>query len=166
MKRKAFARAFKTDVAMPADLATQVDALLLARAQEGLSLANKAGAVVAGAGQVEEAARKGYILAVLHASEASRPESAKLDALATAVARAADRDMAIVGHLSSDEMGLALGRLHVIHAALIGDAAHADVSRMALSRIARLATYRGEDARPAPRDASQGPREGVSGHAS
>lgn len=142
VRRKAFPRAFKADTRVPDDLATQVEALLLARATEGLSLANKAGAVIAGAGQVEEAARKGHIMSVLHAREASEAESAKLDALARAVARSRDRAVVIVADLSSDEMGLALGRLHVIHAALVGDAAHAAVSEMALSRIARLATYR------------------------
>lgn len=154
VKRKAFPRAFKGEAKVDSDLATQVETLLLARAVEGLSLANKAGAVIAGAGQVEEAARKGHILAVLHAREASRPESSKLDALAVAVARAADRDVAIVGDLSSDEMGLALGRLHVIHAALSGDGSQENVSRMALSRIARLATYRSQESQGRPAGAA------------
>ncbi len=178
VKRRAFVRAFKGEATVPADLPETVGRLLLERAVEGLSLANKAGAVIAGKGQVEDAARKGHILAILHAAEASAGESAKLDALALAVAKARGLEVTIVRDLGSDALGLALGRLHVIHAALSGSAqaspggvsaeaegasasrdtssdvsagaaqaerAAPDVSRMALMRIARLATYEGSD---------------------
>ncbi|MEM7565992.1 MAG: RNA-binding protein [Pseudomonadota bacterium] len=152
--RRAFPRAFKGEATVPPGLAETVERLLLARAVEGLSLANKAGAVIAGKGQVEEAARKGHILAILHAAEASAGESAKLDALAVAVARSRGQEVTVVRDLASDALGLALGRLHVIHAALSGSTPGrdaqtlprdpvSDVSRMALSRIARLAAYRG-----------------------
>ncbi len=178
VKRRAFPRAFKGEALVPADLPETVGRLLLERAVEGLSLANKAGAVIAGKGQVEEAARKGHILAILHAVEASAGESAKLDALALAVAKARGLEVTVVRDLGSDALGLALGRLHVIHAALSGSAQASpggvsaepggvsasgdslgdastepakagrpapDVSRMALMRIARLATYEGSD---------------------
>ena len=59
VKRRAFARAFKREVTVDPALAELVDRLLETAALEGLSLANKGGAVVAGFTKVADAIAAG-----------------------------------------------------------------------------------------------------------
>ena len=70
-KRKLFARAFRRDVATPADLGAMIDGLLAKSALGSLGLARKAGAVALGAAKVENAVRSGKAVLVLHAAEAA-----------------------------------------------------------------------------------------------
>ena len=78
VKRKLFARAFKAEVNVPADLAETVDAALVRDLVGALSLANKAGAVTAGFGKVEAALRDGAACALIHAREAAEDGRRKL----------------------------------------------------------------------------------------
>ena len=70
-ERKAFARALKSDVKCPPDLAGQVEQLLVRRVIDHLGLARRAGLAVIGYAQVEEAfrARDGRIAALVEASD-------------------------------------------------------------------------------------------------
>ena len=54
VRQKAFARSLKRQVSVPADLADLVERLMARRLAEALSIANKAGLVVAGFAKVEE----------------------------------------------------------------------------------------------------------------
>ena len=71
VKTKAFARSLKRPVTVPADLADSVEALLLRRALAALSMANKAGLVLAGFAKIDAAIAAGEVRALLHAAEAA-----------------------------------------------------------------------------------------------
>lgn len=71
VRRKLFARGFKADTIVPADLAATVDRLLADRALKALSMARKAGLVVTGFGKVTSALSRGGVVAVVHAVEAA-----------------------------------------------------------------------------------------------
>ena len=62
--KQAFSRAFRAKAAAPASLAETVDALLERDALQSLSIANKAGLVVAGAFKVDSAIEAGGVAAL------------------------------------------------------------------------------------------------------
>ena len=72
VSKGAFARAFRAKVAATADLARDVDMLLERDALQSLSMANKAGLVVAGAFKVDAAIADGGIAVLIQASDGSR----------------------------------------------------------------------------------------------
>jgi predicted RNA-binding protein YlxR (DUF448 family) len=133
-RRNLFARAFRKAAKPAPDLAEQVDRLLEDRALEALSLANKAGQVVAGFAKVDGAVKSGHVVALVHAAEAAEDGVRKL----AAVAKAMGRPVETIRLFSGEQLDLALGRPNVVHAALIAG----DVSRLALERAAALARYR------------------------
>jgi predicted RNA-binding protein YlxR (DUF448 family) len=143
VKRRAFAKSLKGDVSVPADLAVEARQRLEQRLLGALGLARKAGQCAVGATQVQAAIADGTIIALLTATDAAADGRAKL--LAALRGRdkavgAAGETAALTPHLellSSAQLGLALGRENVIHAALTEGAA----ARSALARAARLARY-------------------------
>jgi predicted RNA-binding protein YlxR (DUF448 family) len=135
MRRKAFARGFRRDAAAPPDLAARVERLLAERAREALSIANKAGEVVAGFGKVEAEIGAGRAFALVHAAEAAADGAAKLDRKFLALG---GNEGAILRELTGDELDLALGRSNVVHAALGRGAA----ARACLTRFRNLIRYR------------------------
>ena len=148
---KCFARAFKGKAEAPAGLDSDIDDLLVRDALQWLSLANKAGRVTTGFAKVDAAigamaAGKAMVAALVHASDASADGVEKL---ARSLARALPLGSATpptIGIFDSLQLDLALGRPHVIHAALTaGPAATA-----LLERCRRLARYRGLAWREAP----------------
>src|SRR5690606_16912226 len=66
-KKGAFARAFKTSVKVPDDLAERTEALLARRCLDLLGLMRRAGAVAIGATQVEQAVRSRPLLMLIEA---------------------------------------------------------------------------------------------------
>jgi uncharacterized protein len=123
-KRKAFARAFRKEVVTPADLADQVGGLLRKDALQALSLANKAGAVTAGFEKVRAALGAAEVLALVEARDGSPDGRRKLGAAAPpemqgGVGEAPGGRPAIIDCFASADLDLALGRSHVIHAALL-----------------------------------------------
>lgn len=110
-----FAKSFKASVKPPADLAAQVELLLVKRCIEHLGLARRAGAAVIGYAQVEEAfrARNGRIAALVEASDSGPADREKLVKYARN-----QGSIPVVGCLESKEIGLAFGRESVVHAAL------------------------------------------------
>lgn len=136
VKRKAFGRALKTEAKAPAELADRVDRLLAEAAAGALAMANKAGGVVFGYSNVEEALAKGRVIALIHARDAAEDGCRKLDGKA----RGATGGVGIpsVRAFSADELSLASGRANVIHAALIQGGA----ARKFLAAASRVERYR------------------------
>jgi predicted RNA-binding protein YlxR (DUF448 family) len=136
--KKRFARGLKQTVTVALDLADTVDALLARDAQRGFAMARKAGAMTAGAMQVDQAVRKGEAIVVLHALEAADDGVRKIDQARRATVHLGGPDIPAFRLFSVDEMDLAFGHGNVIHAAILdGGAGHA-----ALRRIRRLDRYR------------------------
>ncbi|HVZ15121.1 MAG TPA: RNA-binding protein [Bauldia sp.] len=141
-------RAFDGAVAVDPELPERIDELLVAAALGALSLARKAGAVVAGFGKVEEAVLAGSAIALIHAAEAAPDGVEKLAAAARR--RFGPAGLPAVRCFGGDQLDLAFGRSNVIHAALLAGPAGANV----LARVQDLFRYRGDDGIP---DGSFGP---------
>lgn len=148
IKRKAFERSLKTKVAVPADLPEQIDRLMLRDCVQALAMANKAGMVSTGFGKVEALASSGRAAAVIAASDGAADGKRKIAQALHAVrsvalaSGSAARTVPVVTIFSTEELELALGREHVIHAALIPGPA----TEGFLSRWRRLVRFRTSDA--------------------
>lgn len=139
IKRKAFARAFKTDVIVSDDLIGLVDRLLETDAVQALSLANKAGLVVAGSMKVEKALAEKPVVGLVHAIEAGQDGIRKIAAATMRRYGTAATAIPRVQIFAEEQLDLALGRTHVIHAALVAGAA----SEGFITRTHRLEYFRG-----------------------
>jgi len=136
--KQAFSRAFRTKAAASASLAETVDALLERDALQSLSIAMKAGLIVAGAFKVDAAIEAGVVVALIQASDGAADGAAKrLHALRGKLGPGANA-IACVNIFSSRQLDLALGRPNVVHAALKPGAA----SSAFLARADRLRRYR------------------------
>ena len=126
-RKNVFARSLKRPCSVPNGLEDLVGDLLRDRLCGALSLANKAGLVKCGFTKVEIAVEKGEAFALLHAADAAIGGRAKLDGKFKAIhAEIGGKHPAhVVTVLSCEELSLAMGRSHVVHAALAkGGAAH------------------------------------------
>ncbi|MDV2983421.1 UNVERIFIED_CONTAM: RNA-binding protein [Methylobacteriaceae bacterium AG10] len=141
VKRRAFHRAFKTaEVKAAPDLADQVAEGLRTDLRQALALANKAGCVVTGFGKVESAILGAEgVAALLHASDAAPDGRRKLAAALRRRYGDAISVIPVVDDLSNAELDMALGRDHVIHAALIAGAGTTGY----LARWRRFRTFEG-----------------------
>ena len=138
MRKKAFARSLKASVKVSATLPDDIDALLRRAAREASSLANKAGLVVTGFSKVEAAIGRGSLAGVVHAADAAPDGVRKIaQALRRRFGNAAEA-IPVIAALDSADLDLALGRSHVIHAALLDGPA----SRAAIARMRALERYR------------------------
>jgi uncharacterized protein len=118
VKRRAFARSLRTDVKVPTDLAEMVEGLLERAALDALSIAHKASLVVTGFTRVEAAIAERPVVALLQAKDAGADGSRKL--AAALVRRGAGASpVEIVSSFTTAQLDLALGRLNVVHAALL-----------------------------------------------
>jgi predicted RNA-binding protein YlxR (DUF448 family) len=135
IKRKAFARGFKRDVRLPPDLAAHTDRLLEQAVLDALAMAHKAGLVAAGFSRAAAALEREDVIALLHAAGASPDGVRKLDA---AVRHQPSPALPVIEFLTSAQLDLALGRPHVVHAALLAGTA----SDTLLSRSRRLERFR------------------------
>ena len=156
VRQKTFARSLQRQVSVPADLPARVERLMARRLSEALSLANKAGLIVAGFAKIEALmARKGAVV-LIHAGDAAADGVAKLDGKFNALTKDNGARMASIRDLSGAEMSLAMGRPNVIHAA----AAEGGATRRLIEEARRLQRYRlGQEASgrvsPQPTDKSQ-----------
>jgi len=139
VRRRLFSRAFKGDVRAAPDLAAQIEAALRRDLKQALSLANKAGAAVSGFAKVEAAIREKHIAALLHAAEAAEDGRRKLNGALRKRFGDAISIIPVIAELTGEELDLALGRSHVIHAGLVAGAG----SDGFLARWRRLRSYRG-----------------------
>src|SRR5262245_23179894 len=121
VKRGALKRGFRANVNVPPDLADRLEAMLGRWVLDALAIANKAGAVAAGFERVEGAIESGAVAAVIHAADASPDGVRKLTA---ALTRQNQENQAPaipqIRAFTASQLDLALGRPHVIHAALLG----------------------------------------------
>ena len=118
VRKKVFARALKAEVRAASDLAEQVAARLKEAALGRLGLARKAGAAVAGFAKVEAAVARDGLAALLTAADAAEDGRRKME---QAVHRRSRGD-APIPHFrcfQAAELGLAMGRPNVIHAAVL-----------------------------------------------
>jgi hypothetical protein len=120
---------------VPADLPARVERLMLS---EALSLANKAGLVVAGFAKIEAQMARKRAVVLIHAADAAPGGVAKLDGKFNTLAKDSDAAVAPIRDLSSAEMSLAMGRPNVIHAA----AAEGGATRRLIAEARRLRRYR------------------------
>lgn len=140
VKRRAFERSLKTKVAVSAGLVAEVDALMVKDAIQALAMANKAGLVVGGFAKVEALAEAGRAAAVIAASDGAEDGKRKIG---QALRRAqTPKEIPVVAIFAAAELELALGREHVIHAAL----APGPATEGFLARWRRLVRYRTNDA--------------------
>lgn len=148
IRRKAFERSLKTKVSVPADLVDLIDGLMRRDALQALAMANKAGLVQAGFAKVEAMVGSGRCAAVLAASDGAEDGQRKIGQALRRVEIARQegglklRKVPVVGIFAAADLELALGRAHVIHAAL----APGPAAEGFLSRWRRLVRYRTDDA--------------------
>ena len=154
IKAGVFAKSLKQQVSVPPDLAERVDKLLLRRAMDALSLANKAGLVVAGFAKVDTVVASGHCQMLVHAADAAADGAGKLTRKLRAVWQAQGNtdEPVILDTLTSADLSLAMGRANVVHAALTKGGAAANFLRDAQ----RLQRYRAS-----PDALAKGPRPGA-----
>jgi predicted RNA-binding protein YlxR (DUF448 family) len=145
VRRRAFARAFKAEAKAAPTLAQDIAQALRLDLRQSLSLANKAGAVVTGFSKVESAITEKPVVALIHAAEAAEDGQRKLAGPLRKRFGEAISSFPVIRDLSTDELDLALGRSHVIHAALVAGAG----SDGFLTRWRRYRTYCGIEAEQA-----------------
>jgi predicted RNA-binding protein YlxR (DUF448 family) len=139
IKRNVFARGFKRNVRLAADLLARTECLLERSALDALAIAGKAGLVAAGFAKAEAALAHQQVVALLHAAEAASEGQKKLDAARRR--RPQGGPVAVIHILTSAQLDLALGRSNVIHAALLAGTP----SDTFLARLQRLEGFRTGD---------------------
>src|ERR1044071_38018 len=111
--RNVFARGFKRDIRVTAELAEMTERLLMSGALDALAIAGKSGLVPAGFAKVEAAIAHDPIVGLIHASDAANDGVAKL-AGALRQRRDADR-VTTIRAFTTAQLDLALGRSNVVH---------------------------------------------------
>lgn len=140
VKKNLFARALKAPATVPPDLAAQVEAGLVKRIVDLISLDRKAGRAVTGFEKVKDWLAKGEAAVLIQASDGSGRGKDKLFT---------PEGGHFVGCLTSAEIGLSFGRDYAIHAALAAGGLTARV----VEEAARLSGLRGlGGAKKAPRE--------------
>jgi len=136
IKRKVFARGFKREVRLPADLLERTEGLLEQAALDALAMAGKASLAVAGFAKVEAALTHDEVVALIHAADAAADGVRKLDAALHRKPRTTPVSM--IRRFTSAQLDLALGRPNVVHAALLAG----PPSDTFLARFRRLDRFR------------------------
>lgn len=113
--RGLFARAAKAPVKVPADLAERVGRALRRRCLEGLGLARRAGAALAGHDKVRAVLERGEAALLLQAADGSPAQRARLAALG----RGLRPGLEVIETLTAVELGEALGRGSSVHVAVL-----------------------------------------------
>ncbi len=134
-KKGLFARAAKQPVTVPADLADQVEAFVLRRVIEMISLTRKANSAVMGYEKVKDWLQNGKAVVLLQSSDGSERGKTKL--------RIPAENGRYIGCLTAGELGLAFGRERAIHAAL----AAGGLTTRVVEEAARLEGLRGQPVR-------------------
>ncbi|MET0867165.1 MAG: RNA-binding protein [Pseudorhodoplanes sp.] len=157
VRRGAFKRSLKSDVAVPADLPDLVEQLMRRATLDALAIVQKAGEIVCGFAKTESAIAKDQVAALLHASEAS-PDG--LQKLAAAVKRrhgGVTENLPRIYSFSSAELDLALGRANVVHAALLAGRA----GETFLTRWRELERFRSAESSPGQENIETGALDGA-----
>jgi predicted RNA-binding protein YlxR (DUF448 family) len=138
-----FSRAAKTQVAVSPDLTAQVEALLVHRVTDLISLARKAGDAVAGFEKVKDWLAKDKARVLIQASDGSERGKDKL--------YPPGDEGSWIGCLTAGELGLSFGRERAIHAAL----ATGGLTTRIVEEAARLAGFRGQTGGKGRREGSK-----------
>ncbi|MBL4756984.1 MAG: RNA-binding protein [Rhizobiales bacterium] len=134
--KKAFNRAFSTNVVLPDDLPGLIDVLLQKSMLESLGMARKAGQIITGQGRLDGAIRSGGIALVLHASDGAKDGMRKTGAALHAMGL---RDeVPVIDIFTSAQMSLVLGLSNVVHAGMPSGG----LSSAILEKYRRLLRYR------------------------
>jgi len=132
--KRLFAKAARSNVTVPTDLADLVMDLLRRRCLNHLGLARRAGLVTTGGEKVRAQIAAGRVAVLLEAADGSPQERRKFSALAPGAP--------IVDAFTSSELGTALGRDNVVHVAL----AEGRLTRTILDDAARYGGLRSPSA--------------------
>lgn len=138
IKRNLFARSAKAPAAVPPDLRLTVEALLVRRVTDLISLARKAGQAVAGYEKVRSLIDEGRASALFQATDGSERGKTKVK-LPTGMGPT-------IQCLTAGELGLSFGRERVIHAAL----GHGGLAARIVEDAGRLAGLRASIGEPSP----------------
>jgi uncharacterized protein len=109
--KRLFARAARANVTVDAALADRIEPLLAARCCGLLGLARRAGQAMAGYAKVHALVAAKGAAVLVEAADGGADSRGKLEALAPG--------LPVVDRLSCAELSAALGRAHVVHAALL-----------------------------------------------
>ncbi len=135
VNRKLFARAFKSKCKVPDDLPQTIDTMLEARALNALSLAKKAGEVVAGFDKIYMAMSKTDLALLIEAKDGAEGGQKKLEKKFAATFA----EGKVIKLFTSGQMDMAFGSTNVIHAAIT----QANMAKNVLATAEKLAKYRG-----------------------
>jgi predicted RNA-binding protein YlxR (DUF448 family) len=141
VRRKVFARSLQQPVVVPDDLPDQIERLMTRRLAEAVSIANKAGLLVAGFARVEELIVQGRAAVLIHAADGAPDGAAKLAAKFKALLGPERAREATVTELTGPQLDLAIGRSNVVHAAASGGGA----AQRILEQAGRLRRYRSSE---------------------
>jgi hypothetical protein len=125
-----FARAARARAQVRADLAEQVERLLVSRALDCLGLARRAGQVAMGFDQVRACLRSSSAAVLIAAADSAPDGRRKLRQLAPGVP--------VITAFSKAELGAALGREGIVHVAV----APGGLARRLIGSVRRLAGFR------------------------
>ncbi len=141
IKKRLFSRGAKAQVKISDDLLDCIERLLLGRVTSLIAMGRKAGLAIAGYEKVKGALMTEMAAVLIQASDGSERGKSKL--------RAPGGDHSFIGCLTANELGLAFGRDHVIHAALTAGG----LTKRIIEDAARLNGLR--DAKPAEMSAEK-----------
>lgn len=141
VKRKAFGRALKAEVDVPADIGATVDRLLASSLSGMMHLARKSGQFVSGSGKVNAAIRSGEAIALFHAADAAADGVRKLRQAITARSLTLEEpEIPVYRLFGAEELIEAMGEAAFIHAAALAGQAGEGVVKRAMM----LARYRSD----------------------
>lgn len=109
VKKALFSRGFKQPAKAAPELIDQIDAMLIRRVTDLISLVRKSGDAIAGYEKVKDWLMRETAHVLIQASDGSERGKSKLSTPYKGV---------FIGFLTADELGMAFGRQTVIHAAL------------------------------------------------
>ena len=116
---KSFARGFEGKAKVEGDLVDLTERLLARRVLGLITMARKAGQIALGFDQVQSMAREAAIAFRIEASDGSKDGRGKIRTLAKAINREQDLpDPVVIGCFTADQIGGALARESIVHAAI------------------------------------------------
>jgi len=138
IKRKVFARGFKREVRIAADLPAATERLLERAALDALAIVAKSGHVVSGFAKVEAAIGRDDLAALIHAADGAGDGKRKIEGVLRRQMDAKTHEIPVIDAFTSAQLDLALSRQNVVHAALLAG----PVSDTFLARTKRLQRFR------------------------
>lgn len=119
LKNGGFKRGLKSNVNVAADLAEQTSALLRRKVLSLLPMAMKAGQAYIGFDQVKTAAQTELLAWRIEASDGSEGGRGKIRVLTRALSfELGQKPTPVIGCFSARELGMAIGRTDIVHAAI------------------------------------------------